>query len=366
MYTIPYYIMEILKEGKIKFYSYLGKPTKDLPVFYNPDMEKQRDITVCALSVLQKDLKKKISVCDPLAGSGVRGLRILKEIKGIERIVFNDVSEESVKLIKKNLSLNKLKGKVFNKDARILLLENRSAFDFVDIDPFGSPIRYLESAVYSLKHKGFFAATATDTGALAGSFSKTCFRRYGIKVCRTDFYKEFGVRVLITAVQQAFARNNSAFIPLLCHSAHYFRVIGYVEKNRGAADRAVKNIGFVSYCKKCLWRSLDIERVCGNCKEETNILGPLWLGQIQNNEFAKKVVEEAERRKFKIKFSEEADAPFYYDLASVCRAHKMQSVKIEKVIEFLKNSGFKASRSGLCPTGIKTDAGILELVKANS
>ena len=336
-----------------------------MPVFYNPEMGKQRDITVSALSVFQNKANRKIKVCDPLAGSGVRGIRILKEIKGIENIVFNDVNSESVKLIKKNLRLNKIikKSEIKKQDARILLFENKSSFDYIDIDPFGSPIKYLEASAFAIRHKGLFAATATDTGALAGSFPKTCLRRYGIGVCKTDFYKELGVRVLITSIQQAFARYAVGFTPLMCHEAHYFRVIGTVEKNKAAADKIVGNIGYISYCKRCLWISLEIEKECENCRNKTELIGPIWLGQIQDNNFAEKVSEEGEKRGFKIKFQEEADVPTYYDISEACSRHKLGSVKIEKVIEKLTAKGFQASRSSLCPTGVKTDAGIRELVK---
>ncbi len=355
--------MEILKEGKAKFYAYPGDPTKGMPVFYNPAMGKQRDITVCALAVFQKESDRKLEICDPLAGSGVRGIRLLKEDKGIEKITFNDVSSESIKLIRKNLRLNKItkKTKVVNNDARILLFENKSSFDFIDIDPFGSPIKYLEASAFAIRHRGLFAATATDTGALAGSFPKTCLRRYGVRVCKTDFYKELGVRILITAIQQAFARYAVGFAPLLVHEAHYFRVIGTVQKNRSSSDRTVKQIGFISYCKKCLFRTTEIEKECGDCKAKTELIGPIWLGQIQDNDFVKKVSEEAEKRRFKISFREEIDFPTYYDIAEVCRKNKLGSVKIDKVIGMLRENGFEASRSCLWPTGVKTDAGIREL-----
>ena len=171
--------MEPIKEGLAKIYKYSGKVEKALPVFYNPYMALQRDITVSALQAFQKSIGKPIIVCDLLAGSGIRGIRVLKEVKGVKNVVFNDVTSGSIKLIKKNLKLNKVKNfQTSKKDARILLFENMSGYDFVDIDPFGSPVKYLEASAFSLKHGGLFAATATDTGALAGSFPKTCLRRY--------------------------------------------------------------------------------------------------------------------------------------------------------------------------------------------
>lgn len=356
--------MELIKEGLAKVYKYSGKVEKSLPVFYNPEMALQRDITVAALQVFQKSIGREMFVCDPLAGSGIRGIRILKEVKRIKKVVFNDVTSDSIKLIRKNLKLNRLsKAKVSKKDARILLFENMSEHDFVDIDPFGSPAKYLEASAFSLRHGSLFAATATDTGALAGSFPKTCLRRYGVSVCKTDFYTELGIRVLITAIQRAFARYKSSFIPLLCHSAHYFRVIGSVEKNLKSADSALRQIGFVSYCPKCLHRSFDVEKTCPNCKSKTNLIGPIWLGQIQDNKFSKQTVFEGIRRGFKLKFSEEVNVPFYYDLSEICSRHKFTMPKPDLVVERLMVSGFQASRSNLCPAGIKTDAGIKELVK---
>ncbi len=357
--------MELFKEGRTKFHSYSGEPTKKMPVFYNPEMQRQRDLTISVLSAYQKAAGKKLHVADPLAGSGVRGIRILKEAEGIEKVVFNDIASESVKLIKKNLKLNKInkKIKVYHRDARILLFENRSSFDFIDIDPFGSPIKYLEASAFAIKHGGLFAATATDTGALAGSFPKTCLRRYGVKVCKTEFYKELGIRVLITAIQQAFARYQAGFVPILSHSNHFFRVFGIVEKNRAAADSILKRTGFISYCKKCLSRVFEYENVCKNCGTKNEIIGPIWLGQIQDKGFVGKIIQEIQNRDFKIKLIEEEDAPTYYDISEACSRYRLESVKIDNLVEKLKNSGFKASRTSLCPTGIKTDAGIKEIVK---
>ncbi|MBI4163871.1 MAG: tRNA (guanine(10)-N(2))-dimethyltransferase [Candidatus Aenigmarchaeota archaeon] len=354
--------MAVVKEGKAKIQAFQGKITKDLPVFYNPEMERQRNLTICVLTAFQKQAAKKLDICDPLAGSGVRGIRIKKEVRGIGRVVLNDVTSDAVKLIKKNIKLNKVKAEVYKKDARILLFENRVGFDFIDIDPFGSPVKYLESSAFALRHNSLFAATATDTGALAGSFPKTCFRRYGIRVCRTDFYKELGLRALITSIQQSFAQYNCSFTPLLSFTNHYFRVFGFVQKNKGCVDRNLKQIGYVSYCAKCLFREIDISKVCPECKSKLEFIGPLWLGQMQDNGFVENVGKESEDRNFKFRSFEEEGVPLYYDLAKVCGKYKLKSEKIEKVVEKLKKSGFKASRTNLYPTGIKTDADIKNLV----
>ena len=84
----------------------------------------------------------------PLAGSGVRGIRFAKELdKGIaETIDMNDLSETAVIGILENLRRNKVEMAVHNKDANLFLLES-SGFDYIDIDPFGTPNPFLDSAV---------------------------------------------------------------------------------------------------------------------------------------------------------------------------------------------------------------------------
>ena len=64
-----------------------------------------------------------------------------------------------------------------NKNLNVLLSENR--FDYIDIDPFGSPVGFVDSAMRSIKNGGVVACTATDTAALCGVYPRVCQRRYG-------------------------------------------------------------------------------------------------------------------------------------------------------------------------------------------
>ena len=99
---IPFMSTEKISEGKANCYIYTAsKISKELPVFYNPVMKFNRDTSV----LLLKCFERKFSICDPLAGTGIRGIRFLLELKNVE-VDMNDISEESVKLIKKNLKLN--------------------------------------------------------------------------------------------------------------------------------------------------------------------------------------------------------------------------------------------------------------------
>jgi tRNA (guanine26-N2/guanine27-N2)-dimethyltransferase len=353
--------MRKIREGAAEIFVPAESLTKKSETFYNPAMEHQRNVTVaCVRLAGAKD------ALDPLAATGIRGIRLIKEA-GVDCVLFNDVNPAAIQLIRKNIVLNKVKKtsyEISRKDANQLFLEKRR-FGFIDIDPFGSPIKYLRSVAYSLRKDSLLGVTATDSGALSGKFADACFRRYGVFVAETDFPKELGVRVLITSILKNLSTHNMTFEPLYSHANHYFRVIGRVSYG---PEKNLSEIRMVSYCPKCHNKTIGIEKVCGNCGHEMRIIGPLWTGKIQDRNFCKKILSSFEfggiggKREIII-CSQENDQPFYYDLHEIGRYMKKSAPKIETLMEKLKDGGFKASRTHLCLTGIKTDAGIKEILK---
>ncbi|MEM2915091.1 MAG: tRNA (guanine(10)-N(2))-dimethyltransferase, partial [Candidatus Bathyarchaeia archaeon] len=100
MFNFP---VEIVREGAVNIVvPYLEAfkkapgdyaPSK-APVFYNPRMRLNRDIAVLALQTYQRIVGRELSVSEPLAGCGVRGIRFAKEVKGIRRVYLNDINSE--------------------------------------------------------------------------------------------------------------------------------------------------------------------------------------------------------------------------------------------------------------------------------
>ncbi len=357
IFSIESIFMKIVTEGEAKICVPSESLTKRSEAFYNPRMEHQRDVTIAILQ-----LTKPKEALDPLAATGVRGIRILLEVPTIQKVVFNDANPNAVKLIEKNLEVNCIKKsryEIYNKDANLLFLEKRK-YDFVDIDPFGSPVRYLRNVGFTLHKDSIIGVTATDSGALSGKFAKACFRRYGVFVEQTDFAKELGVRVLITSILQNLAIHNMTFKPLYSHANHYFRVVGQIEYG---PDKNLSKIQMVSYCSNCHNKKIGIEKTCDNCESRMKILGPLWTGKIQDRAFVQKMLLKFARKKEIEICSQEVDHPFYYDLHHLSKFLKTSSPKIENVIETLRKHGFAASRTHLCATGVKTNAEIRDILK---
>ncbi len=333
-----------IREGKISLLTYPGR-IYDAPVFYNPEMEFSRDISVSCIQTFQKDSKSRLNVCDALSATGIRGLRYAKEVKGIKEVIINDKNPKAFDLIKKNIKLNKLSKKCSaeKRDANVLLHEN--VFNVIDLDPFGSPNIFLDSAARSIWHKGFLCVTATDTAPLCGTYPQTCFKKYGIFSKKTEYYSELGMRILISNIILTLAKRDRAFFPVLSHATkHYFRVFGKIE-HLGKIDEILKQFKMIDG------------------------VGSLYLGKIKDSKFCKEVLKDLQKRKFKMRKEEEkllkliiseVDVPFYFDLH---RLREKQLPKMDEVIKKLKSKGFKASRTHFCLTGIKTDANLKELKK---
>ena len=101
---------------------------------------------------------------------------------------------------------------VQDKDANMFILES-SGFDYIDIDPFGSPNFLLDSSVKRISRGGILAVTATDTSALAGSYPDACRRKYWAEPLRSEMMHEAGLRILIRKGQLIGAQFEKALTP---------------------------------------------------------------------------------------------------------------------------------------------------------
>jgi len=167
---------EIVQEGDVKVLvpklkafvksSSEYAPSK-APVFYNPTMEFNRDLSVLALQTYQKMLEKEAFICEPLTGCGIRGIRYAKEVKGVKKVIINDINNRAFRLTQKNVELNNVSQlvKVKNEDVNRLLSHYAAPhrrFNIIDVDPFGSPASFLDSAIRAIRNGGLLALTATD------------------------------------------------------------------------------------------------------------------------------------------------------------------------------------------------------------
>lgn len=360
----------MIQEGQAKLALEMPKKiSADAEVFYNPVMKLNRDIAVLLLQSIDK---KQMQIADPLAGSGVRSIRFLKELEEskIKSVSINDYYKKSVANIKKNLDLNNIKSKVtiHNTEATKFLLDS-SGFDYIDIDPFGYPGPFIDAACRRISRDGIIAVTATDTAALSGTFQDACLRKYWSKPLRNDMMHETGLRILARRVQLIGASYEKALLPIYSHATeHYMRIYFHVKKSNNAIKDIFNLFGRLNFCQSCLARSTEAKIPC-SCKKTLDRTGELWLGQLWDEELASKMAKnnkEEANQKFLDIIAEESkvSVPYIYDLHALAKKHKLALLKKEEVIKKLKSYG--TAPTHISPTAIRTRAPFKEIIKAFS
>ncbi len=364
--------LEQFEERGIRFCAPSGKISSKLPVFYNPAMTHNRDISILVLKALEmKDLR----IALPLAATGIRGVRLWKELgsRNIASLEMNDANPDAVALIKGNLGLNRIasaKILVKHDDASHFLLEGKKQH-YVDIDPFGFPGPFLDAAVKKVANGGVLAVTATDCGALCGSYPAAGKRKYWSSPLRNMFMHETGLRILVRRVQMVAGQYGKAAKAILSYSKqHYMRIFFSIKVGRQAADAVLRQHGYISFCKQCLrWSTNVLELKCG-CGAAMEHAGPVYLGKLWDSSLLKKMRslnEYEDLDKFLSLLHEESriDAIGFYDMHEVVKAHSLGCIpKREALISQLKKMGHKASPTHFTGKGIRTTALLEDVLKA--
>ncbi|NOZ82735.1 MAG: tRNA (guanine(10)-N(2))-dimethyltransferase [Euryarchaeota archaeon] len=330
-------------------------------VFFNPRMKLNRDVTCAVVRALGR-----LDFLDLLAASGAKGIRVARECGS--RVHLNDVNPRAVEVIRRNAELNGVEVSVSCCEANLLLTSVRGCFNFIDVDPFGAPVRFTANAVAALPSRGYLGVTATDTAALCGVYPKACLRKYGAVSFRGELCKEAGLRILLGFLALECARYGRGMRVLLSHATdHYFRALVEVRSGRRRADDSLEQLGMLVFCPACGYRGAG-ERANERCRcgGELQVAGRLWLGRIAEPELVRRALAEAEyledRRVARLlaTLAEEAEVevPYFYDLHHIGRRRGTGSLrKVERVVEGLREMGYRASRTHVSPTGVRTDAG---------
>ena len=355
------------------------KITAKAPVFYNPAMELNRDLSVAAISVFKESVDHDISVCDVFGGTGIRGIRYAKEIDGVEKAVINDLNPLAVELSKENTKLNELNQVlVCKEDANMILRKCKGKFDVIDIDPFGTPSYFVESTAASLRSGGMVCITATDTSALCGTYTEPCIRKYGAVPLKTEYCHENGLRILAGFIARTFAKYKKYIEVKFSHSTeHYMRIYAVIGKGAANTDKSLQSLGYIAHCKNCLNRivfkglSPVIPEKCPICGGIFNVGGPLWCGDMYNLDFVSSMRDtvhelalnkEIIANKLLDTCIEEANAPVtHFEIHKVCKNLKTSAPPLIDIMNMLKKEGFFVSRTHFSPTSLKTNANITEL-----
>ncbi len=348
-------------EGNVKIVRKIGNST----AFYNPLGEFSRDVFVKIFTAYALTKGENLIYAEPFSGTGIKGIRLSVEGKGFSTFIFNDLDENSLKIMQKNWEINNVKGKAifYNLEANDFFqrLVNFGRVDGIDVDPFGSSSPYIFNAIRSVKGGGIISFTFTDTQVLGGIHSEALEKRYHIKAKKVQFLKELQARIAITNVVLDASTINIAAVPIFAHvDKHYIRSYHIIKPKASLANELVKEIKYIT-TSDCGFISLEKYAFCPYCGEPTDAIGPIYAGKIFDKDIINKAYEISGGCKrcselFATALEELDDIPFYYDTKFMASVLKTSTPSRSSLIYDLKKSGFRASGTVFSPTGIKTDS----------
>jgi tRNA (guanine26-N2/guanine27-N2)-dimethyltransferase len=355
--------------------------------FYNPAMRFNRELSLLFIehrlrAVAQSRRQEgaaSFRLLDALAATGARVVRIANEATLPPDLrlhaVACDRDPRVVALLRQNIQENGVADKVAGLlgDMHEVALEHH--WDHIDIDPFGSPAPFLDTAVRRLSNRGTLALTATDTAALTGSAPAACRRRYHARPWRGAGMHEAGLRILAGAAVQAAARHEIALRPVLAHATdHYLRV--YLEALRGAgrADEALQGIGWIVEGPDGTVQTAPMTE--SPPSETKRWAGPMWTDDLQDRGLVSSIkqglaahsgLERTPITKFLERAKAEVGAPaLYYEIGDLARAARCGPPRMESFLEAIQKEGYMACRAHASETGVKSDmplALLVDLVK---
>ncbi|MDG1540864.1 MAG: hypothetical protein P8Q46_04860 [Candidatus Thalassarchaeaceae archaeon] len=291
-------------------------------VFYNPAMAGSRTRSVLLLRyALDMGFlgEGTVYALDGLTASGLRARRWLNELPAemSERVsaTIVDLEEEALRWAEASHDefppsqgggiLEPSKG-----DLRSVVL--RSGRHWVDIDPYGSPMPFIDSAMQSMARSGVMEVSATDTAALTGSSRTALMRRYGARVKTDSLAHDSGMRVMLATFSRVAARHDRAIVPLLSvWDSHHLRVSFRVLKSVSTANELEDSIGWRvhSPTKEEVRASIDaglhpnssVVHLPMHCmlplkfpidRRDPRVSGPLWVGPMGDRDAMSSMTEE--------------------------------------------------------------------------
>jgi len=171
---------------------------------------------------------------------------------------------------------------------------------WVDIDPYGSPLPFLDTAIQSLARRGVAEISATDSAALTGSSKNALLRRYGARVRTDGLAHDSGLRVLLATVARTAARHERAIEPLLSiWESHHLRVSVRVRRSVERANDIEESLGWrvasptaeevSSSIQAGIHPDTGLDSLPMHCllplshpvnRSDKRISGPMWIGPL--------------------------------------------------------------------------------------
>ncbi|XP_055804081.1 tRNA (guanine(26)-N(2))-dimethyltransferase 1-like isoform X2 [Solanum dulcamara] len=333
-------------------------------------------------------------VLEALSASGLRALRYAREVEGISQVVALDNDKASVEACRRNIKFNGSvacsKVESHLADARVYMLTHPNEFDVVDLDPYGAPSVFLDSAVQSVADGGMLMCTATDMAVLCAANGEVCYSKYGSYPLRGKYCHEMALRILLACIESHANRYKRYIVPVLSvQMDFYVRVFVRIYTSASDVKNTPLKLSYVYQCTGCdsfhlqtVGRTISknnsvrylpgfgpaIPQECSDCGKKFNMGGPIWSAPIHDQEWVAAMLANVKSMKERYPayerisavlttVSEELpDIPLFLSLHNLCATLKCTSPSAVIFRSAVINAGYRISGTHVNPLGLKTDA----------
>ncbi|KAI4346715.1 hypothetical protein L6164_007587 [Bauhinia variegata] len=333
-------------------------------------------------------------VLEALSASGLRSLRYAREVEGIGQVVALDNDIASVEACRRNIKFNGSvacsKVESHHADACVYMLTHPKEFDVVDLDPYGSPCIFLDSAVQSLADGGMLMCTATDMAVLCGGNGEVCYSKYGSYPLRGKYCHEMALRILLASIESHANRYKRYIVPVLSVQMNFYvRVFVRIYTSAGEIKKTPLKLSYVYQCAGCdsfhlqpIGRAFSknnsvrylpgfgpvVPQECSDCGKKFIMGGPIWSAPIHDQDWVASILADVKSMKDRYPaydhisavltaVSEELpDVPLFLSLHNLCATLKCTSPSKDDFKSAVINAGYRISGTHVNPIGLKSDA----------
>jgi len=313
-------------------------------------MALDRDLAVAFWTAWARGRGPDATGWEVAAATGVRGLRLLHEAGAFRAFTLTESHPEAYRVLAENARRYPGANAVHGDGRRP---PGAGPFDYVDVDPYGTPVPFLPAAFGALRPGGVLAVTATDMMVLAGVQRGASEARYGARPVRGRLAPEAGLRILLAHLARVARADGRRVEPLLAYAKdHYVRA--YLEVRTEAGAGPADPVG-----------TIDPDRWDGPPVGARGPYGPLWLGPLGRPELVRALAvplgaaRPEELGRFLERLQDEAgiDRAFYYESNRLAKDLGLPAPpSVIEIRDAIRARGYRAGRTHARPEGIRTDA----------
>lgn len=306
--------------------------------FLNSSQLLNRDITVMILNTFRPRL-----YLDGFSATGIRAIRANLEA-GI-RTVAVERNYRTYQMLVNNLKENNASAETYMDSFESVV--SRFRFDFIDVDPYGSIVPYVDIALNYSANNGYIGFTATDLSVLTGSIEEKNMRRYGSVMPNNSMRHEFGLRNLLGFIARRAAALDMGITPEISFwHGHYYRVILKVKHGAIAARATMNALGTSS------------PNAVDSLLQPASY-GPLWTAPM-NNIFRDSTLNIPDSigeksGNFAMSLVNEDISTLFLDVTESMSMRRINLPSISEVVSQAENVGIVARRTHFSTTGIKSN-----------